>query len=227
MRVRLADHWKSVNGWSALDAVLRGRWGSLDAFLSSQPRFYPDVDNIFNAFKATALGDVKVVILGQDPYPNDQATGLAFSVKDKKLTSSLRAIYGAIKHDYGKSPARTGDLSRWADDGVLLLNTALTVGDKPGSHRTLWDEFIEQTIGVIDTEAQSGVVFLLWGGRAWTKAKSVKNPRHYVLPAAHPAATNARLPLSRSRHFSITNHLLKANGHLLKANGRGPIDWCA
>lgn len=153
------------------------------------------------------------MILGQDPYADGKATGLAFSVENGS-TPSLRSIYAALEADLQCKAQRGGDLTPWTEDGVLL-NTVLTVapGD-PNSHVVggWWERFTDSAIEVINSQ-QDPVVFLLWGQRAWSKARLVDPERHYVLPAAHPQARKGpRLPLSRCRHFSLANHLLEAHG---------------
>lgn len=227
MTVRLASHWEFDSSWQPLDAEFTNGYpnnviGKLDHFLSTQralhaedrSAFYPEEKDIFRAFTRTSLDNLKVVILGQDPYHNGQATGLAFSVENKRLTSSLHSIYAAIEADLGLPARRTGDLTPWAKDGVLLLNTTLTVapGEAKSHSGAGWECFTNRVVEVINEHACAGVVFLLWGEWAWEKATLVDHRRHYVLAAAHPRAGKARLHLSRGRHFSLANVLLEAHG---------------
>lgn len=238
---RWTDVWRCNTTWEPLNKEFDLRYMEdletfLDGELASNSDFHPAPEHIFKAFELTALKDVNVVILGQDPYPPakatglSKATGLAFSVNDgkpndkkldrKKFPPSLKNIYDAIQADRRKKPRRTGDLTPWTEDGVLLLNTILTIGDKPKSHakQGWWECFTNRAIKVISDEREA-VIFLLWGEQALRKAQHVNPTRHYILPAAHPVAhANARLPLSRSRHFSLTNCLLEADD-------RDPIGW--
>lgn len=224
MSFRWNNVWRCSSSWAPLNNEFNaGYMAKLGTFLTSQlaarREVYPPTAEIFRAFELTALDRVKVVILGQDPYTNSKATGLAFSVHNKKLSASLQNIYDAIEADLGSASARNGDLTPWTEDGVLLLNSILTVGSKPNSHAMQgWECFTDRAVEVISEEHER-VIFLLWGDKAWRKARLVDTKRHYVLPAAHPQArTNARLPLSRCRHFSLTNYLLQAQN-------RGRIRW--
>jgi uracil-DNA glycosylase len=225
MCFQLASIWRCRDSWGQLNQEFDASYmEALDQFLDSERgRFYPREDEIFKAFEATALDNVKVVIVGQDPYHDGKATGLAFSVRNRSelsRTPSLRNIYKAIEADLRSPSARSGDLTPWAEDGVLLLNAILTVRHhEPGSHSSWgWKRFTDRVIKVI-SEERDGVIFLLWGQQAWSKAPLVHTKRHYFLPAAHPQARpDARLSLSRCRHFSLTNHLLEAQK-------REPIRW--
>jgi uracil-DNA glycosylase len=219
---RWDDVWRCGSGWAPLNNEFHaGYMAKLGTFLRSRKELYPPPAEIFRAFERPGLNEVKVVILGQDPYADGKATGLAFSVRNKtELTPSLRNIYAAIEADLGSAPARSGDLTPWTEDGILLLNAILTVDrKKPNSHAAQgWERFTDRVVEVISEELD-GVIFLLWGEKALRKARLVDTKRHYVLPAAHPQAhTNARLPLSRCRHFSLTNCLLEAQN-------REPIRW--
>jgi uracil-DNA glycosylase len=225
----LRDCWKGRDpSWDALDGEFdAGDMRHLDEFLRSELQsgrgFCPtDHRRIFQAFKVTSLDRLKVVILGQDPYPDCRAMGLAFSVPsqdDVARTPSLRNIYDAIEADIG-APIRSGDLTPWTEDGVLLLNTLLTVRrGEPDAHAGQgWEWFTDRVVEVVN-EKHDPVIFLLWGEHARSKSPLVLTERHYVLHAAHPQARkNARLPLARARHFSLTNGLLKAQR-------RAPIRW--
>ena len=173
-------------------------------------RAYPDPEHLVRAYRKTRFEEVKVVILGQDPYPNaEHAMGLAFSVPAAvtKLPSSLRQIYRELIREprvlFTHSLAGDGDLTCWAEDGVLLLNTALTVGPAKESHAAHWREFTDTAIGLLN-DRDDPVVFLLWGTKAWRKAPLVRAPQHFVRCAAHPR-TNDFIGCS---HFSQTDAFL-------------------
>lgn len=171
---------------------------------------YPQQEYIFHAFTLTPYENVKVVILGQDPYhqPN-QAHGLSFSVLSSKLPPSLRNIFQEIKDDVGITN-QNGDLSSWAKQGVLLLNTTLTVRDStPKSHSHLgWITLIENTIKYLNQKDQV-IVYLLWGNDAQSFAKWITNPKHYILRAAHPSPLSAYRGFLGCKHFSKVNEIMK------------------
>jgi uracil-DNA glycosylase len=181
---------------------------------------YPPGPLIFNAFNKTPFDQVKVVIIGQDPYHNPgEAMGLCFSVpKGIKVPPSLVNIYKEIKAELGIEPPNHGDLSHWAEQGVLLLNAMLTVEAKqPGSHQKIgWQTFTDAVIQQI-SEKKDGVVFLLWGNFARGKKALIDPAKHYVLEAAHPSplAGNA---FQGCGHFAYTNEILQKQGST-------PIDW--
>lgn len=183
---------------------------------------YPPDSEIFSTFKLTSLEDLKVVILGQDPYhgPN-QAHGLAFSVRPGvRVPPSLLNMYKELALEYPDfTPPQHGDLRSWAKQGVLLLNTVLTVeANQPNSHRHLgWEQFTDQVIRQISLHCQQ-VVFLLWGSHAQKKAKLIDASQHHILAAPHPS------PLSAHRGFLGCGHFLQTNS-LLVASGRKPINW--
>ena len=182
---------------------------------------YPKSANVFEAFTLTPLPKVKVVILGQDPYhgPN-QAHGLCFSVQPGvPLPPSLVNIYKELRDDLGIPPSSNGCLVNWAKQGVLLLNSVLTVEQgRPASHQGKgWEQFTDQTIGVLN-EQTKGVVFLLWGAYAQKKGQFIHADRHCVLKAAHPSPFSARNGFFGCRHFSATNNYLERLG-------KSPIDW--
>lgn len=182
---------------------------------------FPPSDDIFNAFHLTPLKDVKVVILGQDPYHNvGQAHGLCFSVqKGVAIPPSLVNIYQEL-HDYlGCSIPDHGYLVKWARQGVLMLNTVLTVrAHQANSHRGIgWEEFTDAAIKVLD-EQDRPIVFILWGTPAQRKKTMLHNPRHLVLEAPHPSPLSAYRGFFGSRPFSKTNAFLEENGV-------EPIDW--
>ncbi len=182
---------------------------------------YPDMFDIFNAFKYTPYKDVKIVILGQDPYHNPgQAHGLAFSVNDNvPLPKSLINIYKELKDDLGIPPAKTGNLTPWAKQGVLLLNTSLTVrAHEANSHSGKgWEIFTDSVISLLN-ERKEPLVFMLWGGNAKSKRSLIDGKKHLVLTAAHPS------PLSASNGFFGCGHFSTANA-FLKANGMEPVNF--
>lgn len=184
-------------------------------------QIFPNADDIFNAFSFTPLSNVKAVILGQDPYHNDgQAHGLCFSVKpDIDVPPSLVNIYKELQEDLGCYIPNHGYLKKWADQGVLLLNTVLTVrAHQANSHRGIgWEEFTDAAIRVLN-EQDRPIVFILWGRPAQTKKAMLNNPKHLILEAPHPSPLSAYRGFFGSRPFSKTNSFLKENGI-------EPIDW--
>lgn len=183
---------------------------------------YPPAEQVFNAFRYTPLADLKVVILGQDPYHGPgQAHGLCFSVPpDVRPPPSLKNIYKAIQHDYPEFdiPAH-GYLKSWAKQGVFLLNTVLTVAEgQAHSHAKWgWEQFTDEVIKAI-SDHQEGVVFLLWGAHAQKKAALVDQQRHHTLTAVHPS------PLSAHRGFLTCGHFRQVN-ELLAAQNKPQINW--
>ena len=177
-------------------------------------RVYPPGNLIFNAFNTTPLNKVKVVIIGQDPYHGPgEAMGLSFSVpKTVKVPPSLKNIYKELKTDLNIEIPTHGDLTSWAQQGVLLLNAMLTVKHKsPGSHKKIgWQTFTNAVIKKISDE-KSGVVFLLWGRFAQGKKEFIDNQKHHVLEAAHPSPLAGGAYFG-SKHFSKTNKLLEQQG---------------
>lgn len=182
---------------------------------------YPDSNDVFNAFDFTPLSDVKVVIIGQDPYHEPgQAHGLCFSVKEGvAIPPSLVNIYKELRDDLGCYIPDNGYLEKWARQGVLLLNTVLTVrAHQANSHRNIgWEEFTDAAIRVLN-EQNRPIVFLLWGAPAQRKESMLNNPKHLVLKAPHPS------PLSAYRGFLGCRHFSKTNEYLI-ANNIKPIDW--
>jgi len=182
---------------------------------------YPPGREIFSAFDACPFEDVKVVILGQDPYHGPgQANGLCFSVRDGvRMPPSLVNIFKEIHTDIGKAIPSSGNLERWARQGVLLLNATLTVrGGSPGSHQGKgWEQFTDSVIRLISAE-RTGVVFLLWGAYAQKKGELIDRSRHLVLMSAHPS------PFSADRGFFGNKHFSKANDYL-RSKGFPEIDW--
>lgn len=198
---------------------------ALDAFLRAEVAaghtVYPKEAEIFNAFTATPFAAVSVVILGQDPYHGpDQAHGLAFSVPAGiKPPPSLVNIYKEIDSSFGVTSPRRGDLGAWARQGVLLLNTTLTVqAARAASHQGRgWESFTDAAIRALN-DRHDNIVFMLWGSHAQKKGAFLDRTRHLVLEAPHPS------PLSAYRGFLGCGHFKKANDYLA-AHGRRPIDW--
>lgn len=182
---------------------------------------YPPKDYIFNALKLTSYKDTKVVIVGQDPYHGEgEAHGLSFSVqKGVKIPPSLKNIYKELYSDLGIVPEDNGDLSKWAKQGVLLLNSVLTVEkDKAASHRDIgWDALTDYIIKLLNLKEEP-IVFILWGNFAKKKAKLITNEKHLIITSAHPS------PLSASRGFFGSKPFSKANNFLVN-NKLKPIDW--
>ena len=176
---------------------------------------YPPKDYVFNALKLTPYKDVKVVIVGQDPYHGEgEAHGLSFSVqKGIKIPPSLQNIYTELYNDLGIKPKDNGDLTNWAKQGVLLLNAVLTVEkDKAGSHRKLgWEPFTDYIIKLINKK-DTPVVFILWGNFAKEKKKLITNPKHLVIMSPHPSPLSAYSGFFGSKPFSKTNDFLEKNG---------------
>ena len=183
---------------------------------------YPPSDDIFNAMHLTPLNDVKVLLLGQDPYHNvNQAHGLSFSVlpSQPEIPPSLQNIYKELNSDLGCYIPNNGYLEKWAKQGVLLLNTVLTVrAHEANSHKGMgWEKFTDAIIQAVN-EQDRPVVYLLWGKPAQSKIPMLNNPKHLILKAPHPS------PLSAYRGFFGCRHFSQAN-EFLKANGVEPIDW--
>lgn len=196
----------------------------LKAFLvkeKSNYTIFPPGKSIFAAFDHTPFEEVKVVIIGQDPYHGrGQANGLCFSVAPGvNPPPSLKNIFKELQSDVGIPTPPNGDLSKWASQGVLMLNTVLTVRQaQPGSHRNMgWETFTDMVIRSL-SEKREKIVFILWGRFAQGKKELINQEKHYILEAAHPSPYSANSGFFGSRHFSKTNELLAAAG----LNG---IDW--
>lgn len=179
----------------------------------SKKKIFPPANRVFYAFRETPYKDVKVVILGQDPYHGEgEANGLCFSVnRGIKMPPSLKNIYKELKEDLNVERTDT-DLSDWAKSGVLLLNSVLTVEkDKPASHKMVgWEEFTDSVIKKLN-EKEEPVVFILWGNFAKSKIKYITNPKHLILSSAHPSPFSVHQGFFGSRPFSKTNEFLKKN----------------
>lgn len=186
----------------------------------SKYTIYPDKNNIYNALKLTPPDKVKVVILGQDPYINkDQANGLSFSVQSGiAIPPSLRNIFREQRKDLGIIQPNSGDLTKWAEQGVLLLNTTLTVrAGLSNSHQGKgWGIFTDSIIKYLGQK--ENIVFILWGNNAKAKRKLINSSKNLILEAAHPS------PLSATRGFFGCQHFSKANNYLIEHN-LSPIDW--
>lgn len=177
---------------------------------------YPIYDNIFNAFKLTPYKDVKVVIVGQDPYHGEgEAHGLSFSVQEGiKIPPSLQNIYKELKDDLGIEIPTTGDLTPWARQGVLLLNSVLTVKkDTPASHKDLgWHRLTDYVIECLNAKKEP-IVFILWGNFARSKKTLITNKHHLIIESTHPSPFSARNGFFGSKPFSKTNNFLKKNNY--------------
>ena len=182
---------------------------------------YPPKEDIFNALRYTSYSDVKAVLLGQDPYHGPgQARGLCFSVRPGvEPPPSLKNIFRELETDMGLEPPTSGCLTPWAQEGVLLLNTTLTVRrGQANSHKNLgWTQFTDAVIRKLNDRTQP-IVFLLWGGNARSKRELITNPQHLVLETVHPS------PLSAYNGFFGCRHFSQCNEFLMK-NGVAPIDW--
>lgn len=181
---------------------------------------FPIKQEVFNAIKLTPYNNVKVVIVGQDPYHGvGEAHGLSFSVLCQKLPPSLKNIYKELYDDLGIKPSSSGNLTCWAKEGVLLLNAVLTVKkDMPASHKDLgWQDFTDEIIKRIEKK-DDVVVYILWGAFARSKKNLIINPKHFIIESAHPSPFSARYGFFGSRPFSKCNKILVENG-------KSPIDW--
>ena len=217
---------KLGNSWDYIleKEFLSKKYSDLDIFLENEystNQIFPTKENIFNALKLTSYENVKVVILGQDPYHNDnQAHGLSFSLlAGTKLPPSLKNIFKEMQDDVGKAIPLCGDLTYLAKQGVLLLNATLTVvAHTPNSHSKIgWQEFTDKIISHV-SDSQSPTVFILWGSYAQSKAKLIDTNKHLIINSPHPS------PLSSYRGFFGSKPFSKSNEFLVK-NNREPIIW--
>lgn len=214
------------NDW---DVILKIIWESegFKKFINiinneyKKKEIYPPKNYVFNALKLTPYSKVKVVIVGQDPYHGKgEAHGLSFSVlKGIKIPPSLKNIYQELYTDLGIVPAEHGELTKWAEQGVLLLNAVLTVEkDKPASHRNIgWERLTDYIIKELNLK-EDPVVFILWGNFAREKKKYITNPKHYIIESAHPSPFSANHGFFGSKPFSKANTFLKEHNI-------SPIDW--
>ena len=212
--VRIGNDWDAV----LADEFKKDYYLKLREFLKREyatKTVYPDMYSIFNALKLTPLSKVRAVILGQDPYHEPgQAMGLCFSVGDStRLPPSLVNIYKELESDLGLPPSKSGDLSCWARQGVLLLNTVLTVRrGEANSHRRMgWEQLTDRIISCVD-EKKEPVVFILWGREARSKKSLITSGRHLVIESAHPSPLSAYYGFFGSRPFSRANSFLEENG---------------
>lgn len=222
MEVRIETGWKRQLSDEFEREYFRNLTQAVrDEYKNPALTIYPPASRIFSAFDLVPFDEVKVVIIGQDPYHGPgQANGLAFSVNPGiDIPPSLRNIFKEIASDTRKPIPADGDLTRWARQGVLLLNATLTVRQhQPKSHSRLgWDIFTDAAVRAVN-ERRSNVVFMLWGADAIRKGSFIDRSRHLVLTAPHPS------PLSASRGFFGCRHFSMANSYLI-ANGKTPIDW--
>lgn len=221
-RVRLEPSWKSA----LTDHLISPSFQNLRQFIKSKQEegqtVYPPNPLIFNAFTLTPLDRVKVVILGQDPYHGPmQANGLAFSVqKSIPLPPSLRNIFHELATDLGVPASPHGDLTRWAEQGVLLLNSVLTVAQgQPTSHQGQgWEQFTDAVIDVLNRQTQH-TVFILWGSYAQKKGQRIDPEKHLILKAAHPS------PLAANRGGFFGCRVFSRANQYLTQHGKAPIDW--
>lgn len=221
MDVKIEETWKEV----LKDEFDKPYFQHIISFLKAEKAtgkiIYPPGPLIFNAFHQTTFPKIKVVIIGQDPYHgNGQAHGLSFSVPQGIAPPpSLVNIFKELKTDLGIEIPRSGNLEKWADQGVFLLNASLTVRqNEPGSHSKIgWFQFTDQVIRKISEEKQ-GIIFLLWGKFAQEKQSLIDETKHYVLKAAHPS------PFSAANGFFGCKHFSRANELLMKQQ-KTPIDW--
>lgn len=218
-----------VNLYNEWDEKLKDEWGKdyyqkLREFLKSEYSksvVFPPMNDIYNALRYTSYSDARVVILGQDPYHEiGQAHGLCFSVKEgAKKPPSLKNIFKELYNELGIPEPPSGELTGWAKDGVLLLNTTLTVREgQAASHKGRGWEILTDRIIEILNEREEPIVFMLWGSHARAKRALITNRRHLVLESAHPS------PLSAHNGFFGNGHFIKAN-EFLEGCGKEPIDW--
>ncbi len=221
MEVKIENSWKE----QLQDEFEKDYFKSLVDFVKdeySTQIIYPEGKDIFKAFDKCAFEDVKVVLLGQDPYHGPgQANGLCFSVSEdlKKLPPSLKNIFKELNADLGKDIPTSGNLERWAEQGVLMLNATLTVrASQAGSHQKKgWEEFTDAVIREVNDKAKN-VVFILWGSYAQKKGAFIDANKHHVIKSAHPSPLSARFGFFESKPFSKTNAYLESIG-------KEAIDW--
>ncbi|WP_423148009.1 uracil-DNA glycosylase [Rubrolithibacter danxiaensis] len=222
MSVQLEESWKELLGKEFEKDYMKHLKSFLQKEKEEGKTIYPPGNLIFNAFHHTPFNKVKAIILGQDPYHGkNQAMGLSFSVpKGVTIPPSLRNIYKELETDIpGFQYPGHGDLTKWADEGVLLLNATLTVrAGQPASHHNKgWEIFTDQAIKEL-SYGKEGLVFLLWGKNAQAKIPLIDQEKHTVLKAAHPSPYSAENGFFGCRHFSKVNEILQENG-------KGEIDW--
>ena len=220
MEVKIEDSWKNKLQ-NEFDKEYFTQLTDFVKIAYQTKQIFPPARLIFNAFDSTPFDKVKVVILGQDPYHGDgQANGLAFSVnKGIKIPPSLVNMYKEIDNEFGAKPHPSGDLTEWANQGVLLLNATLTVeAHTAGSHQKKgWETFTDAAIKKL-AEDRENIVFLLWGNYAQQKSQYIESSKHLILKSVHPS------PLSAHRGFLGCGHFKMANEYLVQ-HGENPINW--
>tara|TARA_B100000768_G_scaffold130505_1_gene121091 strand:- start:72 stop:737 length:666 start_codon:yes stop_codon:yes gene_type:complete len=221
MHVNISPTWAPI----LQEQVSKDYFKSLNSFVDKayqNATCYPAKEDIFKALQQTCFNDLRVVIIGQDPYHDKgQANGLSFSVKDTVAhPPSLKNIFKELESDLGIAIPKSGNLERWATQGVLLLNATLTVAaHKPASHQKKgWETFTDAIISGISTH-KNGVVFLLWGGFAKKKAKKIDVSKHHILSSGHPS------PLSANRGYWFGNKHFSLTNEYLVSQGKTPINW--
>lgn len=223
MNVRIESSWKRVLNDEFEQKYFKELTQKVkELYLNNTDKIFPKGADIFRAFDLCPFDQTKVIILGQDPYPTrGHAHGLSFSVNDhvKPFPKSLKNIFSEINNDIGKPFPENGNLSRWAEQGVLLLNAVLTVEEgRPDSHKGIgWEQFTDSVIKMLSTQKEH-LIFMLWGAKAGHKRGFIDEGKHKVLYSAHPS------PLSAYRGFFGCKHFSKANDYLLM-NKLTPIDW--
>ena len=222
MSINLDQSWKEVLQREFEKDYITNLFKYLSEEELNGQTIYPPTDLIYNAFNHTHFEKVKVVLLGQDPYHGKgQAHGLSFSVQNGvRFPPSLQNIFKELKNDFpGYNLSKNGNLTKWADQGVLLLNTTLTVeAGKPGSHQNKgWEIFTNEVIRLL-SDSKTGLIFLLWGRYAQAKEKLINLNKHFILKAAHPS------PFSAYNGFFGCKHFTKVN-EILEKNGLEGIDW--
>lgn len=223
MIVGIEDSWKEV-----LQSEFEKPYFHLlssfvtDAYSRNHPRVFPDQKNIFKAFNACPFQKVKVVILGQDPYPTyGHAHGLSFSTEENVIPfpRSLQNIFKEISSDLSQPMPKNGSLLRWSEQGVLLLNSLLTVEEgQPNSHANFGWEFFTDAVIIKLAERKTPVVFMLWGSKAKSKVSLVGSGHHLILTAPHPSPLSAHRGFLGCKHFSLANEFLLSKGSI-------PIQW--
>ena len=223
MNVRIESSWKRVLNDEFEQKYFKELTQKVkELYLNNTDKIFPKGADIFRAFDLCPFDQTKVIILGQDPYPTrGHAHGLSFSVNDhvKPFPKSLKNIFSEINNDIGKPFPENGNLSRWAEQGVLLLNAVLTVEEgRPDSHKGIgWEQFTDSVIKMLSTQKEH-LIFMLWGAKAGHKRALIDEGKHKVLSSVHPS------PLSAYRGFFGCKHFSKANDYLLM-NKLTPIDW--
>ena len=214
MKIQIEDSWKSLLN----DELEASYFIDLMRFISREYEsqvVYPSNDKIFNAFNHCSFNDTKVVIVGQDPYHGiNQANGLCFSVNDGvRFPPSLKNIFKELNDDLGITPPLSGNLERWSQQGILMLNATLTVREKsPGSHQKKgWEQFTDAVIKLLN-DKQSNLVFILWGAYAQKKGRIIDQKKHFVIESAHPSPFSVHKGFYGSKPFSKTNRFLESIG---------------